>query len=123
MKHESPAEGVFVLPRGKGFSLAQRVLAVRLFALTLGTVLLAWFFFQVANRGDESEAASVDDYAGSTHGLIHDFVLIFARKFATFSVQDGVYLIVFLVLALGAMGLLWVPARKLDRLIRSVLRT
>lgn len=123
MKHAAPAEGVFVLPRGKGFSFAQRVLAVRLFALILGTLLLAWFFVQVANRGDESEAASVDDYSASAHGLIHELMLIFTRKLATFSVQDGVYLVVYLALALGAMGVLCFPARKLDRMIRSVQRT
>ncbi len=47
MKHETPAEGVFVLPRGNGLSFAHRVLAVRLLAAAVG-LYAGHVFVQVA---------------------------------------------------------------------------
>jgi len=118
MKHAAPAEGVFVLPRGKGFSFAQRVLAVRLFALILGTILLAWFFNQVANRDPESVATTNEEVLYSSQGVIHTFFLAFGQSLGNLSWTDVVQLLTYLTVALVMIFGLFMPALKLDRLIR-----
>ncbi|MBL0870602.1 MAG: hypothetical protein IBJ18_08510 [Phycisphaerales bacterium] len=119
-KHETPAEGVFVLPRGRGFSFAQRVLAVRFLAAAVG-VYAGYVVVQVAvtllignwpSRLSEREPIS---------GYVFAWFDQLTGAISKISFKDAQPLVCWSVVLVVCVVVLKVDARRINRVVlRSI---